>query len=58
MSIDKRFRRFLDEMDFFPYTFISLAVTETFPIPSNLSPHRPGRYVRYYLLVSKVTSKN
>ena len=32
MSIDKRFRRFLDEMDFFPYTFTSLAVTETVPI--------------------------
>ena len=65
MSIDKLFRRFgislswaKTELDFFMYTFTSLAVTETFPIPSNLSPHRPGRYIRYYLLVSKVTSKN
>ena len=50
--------RFLERNGFFPYTFTSLAVTGTFPIPSNLSSHRPGKNVRYYLLVSKVTSKN
>ena len=49
MSIDK----FFGVSEFrFPLYFTSLAVTETFPIPSILSSHRPGRYVRFYLLVS------
>ena len=56
MSIDKFFGvskfRFRGRNGFFPLYFTSLAVTETFPIPSILSSHRPGRYVRFYLLVS------
>ena len=42
-------RRFLDEMDFFPIflTCASLAVTEAFPVLSNLSSREwLGRYVK------------